>query len=68
MRDGNRVQQKLAESPLFQAVRTMAEQVRDSCEYDLMSEEDRRLAVLCVAIERLLASKGVSVEKLLEEG
>ncbi len=67
MRNGNAVQAKLLESPLFQLVKQVSEQVRDSCEYDLLSEEDRRLAVLCVAIERLLAGRKLDVTRLLEE-
>jgi hypothetical protein len=67
MRNGNAMQAKLAASPLFRTVKAIAYEVRDSHEYDMMSEEDRRLAVLCVAIERLLAGKGISVERLLEE-
>lgn len=68
MRNGNAAQQKLAASPLFRTVKAIAEEVRDSHEYDLMSLEDRRLAVLCVAIERLLTSKGIDVAGLLEDG
>ena len=54
MKNGNQIQSQLANGVLYQAVNNATLHVRDSYEYDNMREEDRRLAILCHALETAL--------------